>query len=171
MTVTEAGHRYATGIPATPGQIDFINVLKKERRVPESLVEGYRELWRRGGFTAKVASALISEMEMFPKIEKVYEKNVSLEGIHNVKGQVIKVQRARESGYLYTKVLTQGLDGKWTFVRLQGGLKLVGPRTKITLEDAKKYGKLYGTCCICGRTLTDETSISNGIGPICAEKV
>lgn len=38
------------------------------------------------------------------------------------------------------------------------------------LEAAKRYGKLTGRCCSCGRELTDPASIEAGIGPICAEK-
>lgn len=30
------------------------------------------------------------------------------------------------------------------------------------------YGKLTGTCAICGRVLEDEESVARGIGPICA---
>jgi hypothetical protein len=33
-----------------------------------------------------------------------------------------------------------------------------------------KFGILTGHCSICGRILTDENSISKGIGPICAAK-
>jgi hypothetical protein len=40
----------------------------------------------------------------------------------------------------------------------------------MSLEDGKKYGKLYGVCCVCGRVLTDENSIQAGIGPVCANK-
>jgi len=36
------------------------------------------------------------------------------------------------------------------------------------LAAAKKYGKLAGRCCSCGRDLTDPVSIEAGIGPICA---
>lgn len=32
------------------------------------------------------------------------------------------------------------------------------------------YGHLTGTCGVCGRHLEDETSIANGIGPVCAAK-
>lgn len=32
---------------------------------------------------------------------------------------------------------------------------------------AMKYGKLSGTCCSCGRDLTDPESIELGIGPVC----
>lgn len=38
------------------------------------------------------------------------------------------------------------------------------------LTAAKKYGKLSGRCCSCGRDLTDPDSIEAGIGPICAGK-
>jgi hypothetical protein len=34
---------------------------------------------------------------------------------------------------------------------------------------AVAYGKEYGRCSCCGRTLTDPESIARGIGPICAE--
>jgi hypothetical protein len=34
--------------------------------------------------------------------------------------------------------------------------------------EARAYGKETGTCCCCGRELTDPVSIANGIGPICA---
>lgn len=35
---------------------------------------------------------------------------------------------------------------------------------------AKLYGKLTGACCYCGTTLTDERSVAEGYGPICAVK-
>jgi hypothetical protein len=38
------------------------------------------------------------------------------------------------------------------------------------LEAAKKYGKLSGRCCSCGRELTDPVSIEQGIGPTCAQR-
>jgi hypothetical protein len=38
------------------------------------------------------------------------------------------------------------------------------------LGEAKRYGKLSGTCCVCSRMLTDPASIDAGIGPICASK-
>lgn len=38
------------------------------------------------------------------------------------------------------------------------------------LEAVKEIGILTGSCCICGRTLTAEESINDGIGPICAGK-
>ena len=36
------------------------------------------------------------------------------------------------------------------------------------LNSAIAYGKRYGKCSVCARTLTDEDSINRGIGPVCA---
>jgi hypothetical protein len=38
------------------------------------------------------------------------------------------------------------------------------------LAAAKRFGKLAGRCCSCGRELTNDGSIEEGIGPICATK-
>lgn len=38
------------------------------------------------------------------------------------------------------------------------------------LEAMKEYGKLVGRCGACNAILEDETSVANGIGPICAQK-
>lgn len=40
------------------------------------------------------------------------------------------------------------------------------PATKI-----REFSRLIGRCCVCGRTLTNEKSIEQGIGPICADRV
>ena len=33
-----------------------------------------------------------------------------------------------------------------------------------------EYGKKFGTCCLCGRELTNAESVELGIGPICRER-
>lgn len=83
-------------------------------------------------------------------------------------GTCFKVQVAvHGSGRLYAKRLTS--DGR--FVVAPGAMRDISARgRKLSIEEAKAYGRLYGTCIRCGRTLTDEDSIAAGIGPICAEK-
>jgi hypothetical protein len=41
---------------------------------------------------------------------------------------------------------------------------------KDPLESAKAFGRKFGNCGMCNRTLTNHGSIDKGIGPICAEK-
>jgi len=39
------------------------------------------------------------------------------------------------------------------------------------LEAVKDIGRLTGVCCVCGHMLTNEASIEDGIGPICAGRM
>lgn len=99
-------------------------------------------------------------------------KTAATEGMHKVGDRIFKVQKAvYGSGYLYAKELVKG-DTKsgFTFAHAPGAMKLLSGETKMTMEQAKEFGTLYGTCCVCGRLLTDEKSIAAGIGPVCAEK-
>jgi hypothetical protein len=156
---------------ATQRQIDFINRLKVERDVPTEMLEDNRRLWREGKFDAAAASKFIDALITLPTVSNLSRKNDHLMGVHNVDGRIIKVQRSRETGRLYTKELRQELSGKWSFAIMPAGLKLVSGDTKISLDEAKKFGTRTGTCCICGRLLTDENSVAAGIGPICASRL
>lgn len=88
------------------------------------------------------------------------------EGIYLNQQGVFKLYTT-QSGYLFAKKLQQ--DGTW--VGVPGAANKLRPETKMTLEQAKHYGKMYGMCMACGRTLTDEDSIAAGIGPVCAGKM
>lgn len=88
------------------------------------------------------------------------------DGFYVLADNIYKVQTSPNSGRSYAKVLNA--NGSFNFV--PGGIAKLAKAEKLTLELAKKYGKLYGMCVICGRTLTDEESIAAGIGPICAGK-
>lgn len=87
--------------------------------------------------------------------------------------QVYKVQRAvHGSGNLYAKLMDE--DGHFNFMsgaifKLTKAVK-AGEAERLTLARAKELGHLYGRCMVCGRTLTDEQSIADGIGPVCATK-
>lgn len=76
-------------------------------------------------------------------------------------------------------------EGQWkgrTFVKVQAGdefhnmaLPVAKALLAKILADGPKaasvrYGKELGVCGVCGRTLTDEQSRAEGIGPVCATK-
>lgn len=81
--------------------------------------------------------------------------------------RVFKAVRSPQTGNMYTKELHAT---GWEY--LTGGINYLKNHThsKLTLDEAKDLGKIYGFCVACGRTLTDEKSISAGIGPICSSK-
>lgn len=56
------------------------------------------------------------------------------------------------------------------FVYAPGVMKEIRPEWRMTLEQAKAFGALYGTCIRCGRTLTLEESIERAMGRKCASK-
>jgi hypothetical protein len=85
-------------------------------------------------------------------------------------GTIYKVQYAvHGSGNLYAKRLIPPSEfgGRAEFDYERGAVNKLRPEWRMTLEQAKEFGALYGTCCVC-RTLTREESIEAGIGPICA---
>lgn len=75
--------------------------------------------------------------------------------------------------------------GKWagrTFLDIQASddyypvrdaAKRATVLSQITLDPmaaSAAYGRQIGSCGVCGRTLTDETSRAQGIGPVCIGK-
>jgi hypothetical protein len=83
-------------------------------------------------------------------------------------GIVYKVQVAvHGSGHLYAK---QWDPDRKKFEYATGALSKLRPEHAMTEDDAKEFGRLYGVCCVCGKTLTDETSIAEGIGPVCGKR-
>jgi hypothetical protein len=83
------------------------------------------------------------------RIVKVYHT------VHGSNQQVGKVWNADTRSFEY--------GGK----RAMRGLT---PAHRMTLAEAKEFGAIYGICCNCSATLTDERSIEEGIGPVCAKR-
>ena len=100
------------------------------------------------------------------------DKPMLAQGMYEMDGAIYKVQKAiYESGFMYAKKLTEVEEGKWKFVFAQGTIAKLTPQHRLTAEAAKEFGKVTGVCSVCGRTLTDETSIAEGIGPICKKRI
>ena len=72
------------------------------------------------------------------------------------------------SGNLYAKRLVVQEHGSASWEYMPGLVTKLTEDERLTREQAVEFGRLYGVCGICGRTLTDERSIADGIGPICA---
>lgn len=95
-----------------------------------------------------------------------YEDYEAIEGIHVIDGAYLKLQHNLRHDAHYVKVWT-GSEWEYDGKRLLGRLS---EATRLTREQAKEWGDLYGTCCHCGRELTDEDSLKDSMGPWCAKK-
>lgn len=114
-------------------------------------------------------------------VEPTPEPELVPEGMHRLAdGRIFKVQRAvHGSGHMYAKLLVTretgevDEDGKPVyeaeFVYAQGAVRMLSADTLMSFEEARAYGALYGVCCVCAATLTDEISIAMGIGPVCGQ--
>ena len=94
---------------------------------------------------------------------------ITEDGVYRFFGDTFRAQWNRENTRMYGKRLIIE-DGAIEWKYEPGILARIAGARKLTLEEAKEYGKLYGECIRCGARLTDETSIAEGIGPICKEK-
>lgn len=107
-------------------------------------------------------------------------QNSVTEGMYRTdNGDIYKVQASKESGRLYAKKLVK-LDAPKTdkrgnvtthvFEYAPGAMRNIKATDRMSIEDAAEFGKRTGTCCNCGRTLTNPDSIDAGIGPVCAQR-
>lgn len=156
-----------TANPATDKQIGFIVRLAEQHSADLDSILNGRE-WSE--VTKIEASAIINTFLNMPKPTPKPRDEIE-DGMYRFDETIYKVQHAvHGSGRQYAKELVQYADGSWGFEYARGIVYKLRPEHKMSLEDAKAFGALYGTCCVCGRTLTDEKSIEAGIGPICAGK-
>lgn len=152
---------------ASEKQMAFITKLMSEKEVPEvlSVAIGSLVLITPELVTKASASSMIDKLMALPSKTQAKAKVNVEAGIYTLDNSIYKVQVSPTTGRSYAKVFT---DDGWVYST--GAINKMHKATPLTLEEAKAYGKLYGVCVVCSRTLTDEESIANGIGPICAQK-
>ena len=143
--------------PASERQVSYINTLIAERGYPEPI-----DLTT---LTSRSASELITKLMALPKLTSGSAKSLA-QGMYHLAGEIYRLKESRETGRLYAKRLT--IDNKFEYA--PGIVYRLTSDDKMTLEQAKAYGVETGFCCVCGAFLTDERSVSEGIGPVCARK-
>ncbi len=135
-----------------------------------SMTKGVLNTWAAGVRRGDITVGSDVKATSAPVVERSYAG--APEGIHQLGDVVYKVQLNLAGTRTYAKELLvsgEGDDavGLWDYVGRVNGLD---DSTLLSLEEAKAFGQLYGVCCNCGRRLTDETSIAEGIGPVCAKR-
>lgn len=91
-------------------------------------------------------------------------------GMYQLNGRIFKVLPSRNSDRHYAKELTGESATGYTFVYAKGAMSILTAEHKMTAEQAAEFGKLTGSCCCCGKLLTDPESVAKGIGPVCEKK-
>ena len=152
---------------ATYGQISYLNSLMKNKMVPSQFVG-----MDINPLSTPEASELIKILLAQPDAVKSAsttkaKKDYAPEGFYSFEGEVYRVVTSAY-GTRYAKKLV-AKSGKGTWEYSPDITPLLDISHLVSLEEAKQFGKIYGFCMVCGRTLTDPESVANGIGPICAD--
>lgn len=157
-------------ITATDAQTGFIRTLMAERDYSGLNAKNIEDRVQNGPLSKVDASTLISMLMACPKVA---QKNLAAaeEGFYILSGSVYRVQKAKQSGNRYAKVLVTSLYGKANWEYAPGMVTKLATAEKLTKDVAAEMGHRYGVCMVCGRTLTAEGSVDAGIGPICASKI
>ena len=160
----------ATFTPCSPKQAAFLAKLVQDRVCYPALQQAAKDAQHQG-ISAHEASAAIDKALGCPKAAlPAAAAAPAPQGYYLVNGEVFAVVVGKESGKLYAKkLLLAGGKGSWVYA--PGAVYNLKPEQKLTLAQAQEMGHMFGVCMICGRTLTDQKSVSAGIGPICAKRL
>lgn len=150
----------ATKAPATEAQIGELHRLFDVKFDGDKAAE-YHEWLNTHRLSKATASDRISNLYKMPDVNELDE------GMYKVGDNIFKVYRTRESDILVTKQL---IDEHFEYTGKKP-LSFITAEHRMSLDEAKAYGKVTNTCCVCARKLTNETSIANGIGPVCEGRV
>lgn len=185
VSISERQHSYAVDL------LDKRNLAAESRPAwRDRLVVLCADVYRTGGamlweLNRSQASALIDCLTALPIRERAplseAQREVAAQPVSVPAGryavevgetlafvQVDRPEEGRWAGYTF---VTRQLADEFVRVSRQQAtaileaIKAIGPA-----EASKRYGREIGECGVCHRTLTNEDSRANGIGPVCAAK-
>jgi hypothetical protein len=112
--------------------------------------------------------------ELAPKVAERSQPSAPVElkdGIYRLGDTWYKVVHAvHGSGRQYAKriVIHKGNASAEFVYEGSGPLSKLTEDHRVSLEEARQFGELYGCCVKCGATLTDEESQADMMGPVCS---
>lgn len=181
---------YVAPAPATPRQIDFISALLADRNLStEDRPKFARRVAMLAGDPRKVAELTRIEASAFITYLKELPVTAAKTPAAPAPVEMTEVPSGRyavevDGELMFVKVdhVQMGNWAGWTFVtrqisddfaRMRRGLQeqiLSQIRQDGVAEASIRYGRELGVCGVCGRTLTNEDSRGQGIGPVCRNK-
>lgn len=169
-----------TSAPATPmateKQVAFIRRLIGERELTAKTATYFDVALTscEATLTRHLASTMIDYLlklpkpQAAPKTQAAPDETVE-DGIYVHDGVFVKVVKAvHGSGKPYAKRFDV-TNLAWVYA--PGLVQRLSTGERVTKEQAAEFGALYGKCVRCGRTLTNEASIEQAMGPVCSGKM
>lgn len=163
-------------LPELPKEAKPATPTRRANRFPGNCVKCGVVVAAEAGHLAKDGNGkwAAEHIDECPAAPEVVEPQGELEsGMYRANGEIYKVYRAvHGSQLMVAKLLVVDEETKTARFQYRGlAERFVTHADKMTLEQAKEFGAIYGVCCVCAATLTDEVSIKAGIGPVCGKRV
>jgi hypothetical protein len=104
-----------------------------------------------------------------PVIKSEVKQDEIMEGMYTDGKRIIRAYSNREKSRILAKELIQE-DDDYSFSYLGMAERFVKGMRRMTLDEAKAFGRMTETCCVCGIHLSDPDSQKKGIGPWCEKQ-
>jgi hypothetical protein len=102
-------------------------------------------------------------------IKSEVKQDEIMEGMYTDGKRIIRAYSNREKSRILAKELIQE-DDDYSFSYLGMAERFVKGMRRMTLDEAKAFGRMTETCCVCGIHLSDPDSQKKGIGPWCEKQ-
>jgi len=155
---------------ATPAQVAFLKELftaKKNPAMAAKMIADVERIVAGGNLKRDFAHDLINQLLTLPDVAPATVKNLVGPGMYVLDGQIFRVKNSR-GGRPYASLLNVK---NMTYTYVCGAITQLKPEHRMNAEQAARFGRETGCCCVCARTLLRKDSIDRGIGPVCAGKV
>jgi hypothetical protein len=147
-------------MPASVRQLSYIDSLLEQKE----MTEAQREYLLANA--NEHPSLVIDTLKDFP-YKRVAVRAIE-PGIYYVNGEIYKVQISQTSGRAYAKKL----DPEDGWVYDPSYIKAIPEGAQPpTFEEMFQFGRMFGICGNCGKTLSDPDSVYAKIGPVCAKRL
>lgn len=157
--------------PASDKQIGLIRRLAGERDWSGLDTETIADVIDGKQVSKREASAAIDLLFAAPKtVVKAPTTPLEAGMYRQADGTLVRVYFGRQSGQMLAKKVV-GSDGDYGFEYMGKADRFVTADQRLSLDEAKAWGRMTGTCCVCAAHLDDPTSVEAGIGPVCATRV
>lgn len=87
-------------------------------------------------------------------------------------GNIYRVYLGQQSGKMLVKQVVGDDASGYSYEYLgAAAYRLPADAVPLGLDEAKAWGRMTGTCCVCARRLDNPESVDAGIGPVCASRM
>lgn len=166
---------------ATEKQVDFITDLLDQRELTLGTGQTVEQLKEQASTLSKdQASAWINRLKSLPRKPKPFNATVAAPcndpepdaGMYRRGEDIVRVYLGQQSGKMLLKRLVEdpGSEHGWSYEYEGRASYKLKDATPLPLEEAKQFGRMTGTCCVCARRLDVPESVEAGIGPVCAKR-